>query len=156
MIKEFVMCKSITLLCISCLVVLSLKGSVWMFWKKMWSIAEYNLNYLHWSYCYSSVIFNCSCLCQSVCRWILKIPYAAFLSFWQKLTLFASSTNVINGMCKGKQFLYLRYCIEGLITPHHSLCSILITLTNQIVRLKCISVLCKGLVLLWDTPKSCG
>ena len=90
------------------------------------------LNYLHWSYCDSFVIFNCSYLCQSVCRWILRIPYAAFFILLTKIDLFALSTNVINGMCKGTQFLYLRYCIEGLITPHHSLCSILITLTNQI------------------------
>ena len=90
------------------------------------------LNYPHRSYCDSSVIFNCSCLCQSVCRWILRIPYAAFFILLTKIDLFALSTNVINGMCKGTQFFYLRYCIEGLITPHHSLCSILITLTNQI------------------------
>ena len=80
------------------------------------------LNYPHRSYC----------LCQSVCRWILRIPYAAFFILLTKIDLFALSTNVINGMCKGTQFFYLRYCIEGLITPHHLLCSILITLTNQI------------------------
>ena len=86
------------------------------------------LNYLHWSYCDSFVIFNCSYLYQSVCWWILKIPYAAFLSFRQKLTCYHFLQ-----MCKGTQFLYSRYFREGLITPHHSLCSILITLTNQIV-----------------------